>query len=569
MATKHTRSALRLAAALALPALAACSDTLRPGEPGPSDLGGELVRGDRQAAPAGEPLPDSVAVRVLGRGGAPAREVTLEWRVLSAGGGEFRFPTTRTGPDGRSANTWILGPRAGEHEAEVRAVLAEGVVVVDTVRATARAGDPATLEVVGDTLRALAVGDTVRPALRARDRFGNEVPAAQARPAWQSLTPAVASVDSAGRVRALQLGDAVLEARAGTATARLRLAVAALVDVFPVDVGARHFAGVADIHRGGGRLAAVGGAWVYEGQNARGVALGYAFDGSRWTAQPINPGLTGLEVTSLHVTPAGRAYAGTRTSFASVGGVYNSLPGTEWAPHAALGQGFTVAGSGDALFVGARRPTTGGWLDSLRVLRYAGEQLVDLGLPRDLGMSISAATLAAAGENELYVTGLGSPTSHWDGSRWAAVREAGSTAPLRLHLISAHPQAGVAWAIVDEGSRRLLRLRAGVAERVAFPLEGGAGDWVRSVAVDRDGNPYLSYSGGVLALDSRGWRTLPVPGEWTPTRGLWTEADGSVWVAATRPLGRTPLGAADHQLAFLRIRPRATTSTSTVNGGTR
>ena len=53
----------------------------------------------------------------------------------------------------------------------------------------------------------------------------------------------------------------------------------------------------------------MGGAWVYEGQNARGVALGYTFDGSRWTAQPMNPGLTGLEVTSLHVTPGGRAYA--------------------------------------------------------------------------------------------------------------------------------------------------------------------------------------------------------------------------------------------------------------------
>jgi hypothetical protein len=569
MATKHTRSALRFAAALALPALAACSDTLRPGDLVPADLGGETVRGDGQAAPAGEPLPDSVVVRVLGRGGAPAREVTLEWRVLSQGGGELRFPTTRTGPDGRSGNAWILGPRAGEHQAEVRAVLPGGVVVVDTVRATARAGEPATLEVEGDTLRALAVGDTVRPALRARDRFGNVVPAAQARPAWQSLTPALASVDSAGRVRALQLGDAVLEARAGTATARLRLAVAAVVDVFPVDVGARFFPGVAAIHRGGGRLAAVGAATVYDGMQSRGIALGYAFDGSRWTAQTLDPTPAELSATSLHVTPAGRAYAATRYSSGSAGGVYTSLPGAGWTSIAALRQGLGVAGSGDVLFVSARRPRSAGWLDSLAVYRLAGEQLVDLRLPPELDRAFFAATLAAADGDELYLAGSGYPAAYWNGSAWSAVRQAGSADSVRLHLLSAHPQAGTAWGIVEDATRRLFRLRGGVAERVAFPLERPTDDWVRSVAVDPDGDPYLSFSGGVLVRDSRGWRTLPVPGEWTPTTGLWPEADGSVWVAATRPLGRTPTGAADRQLAFLRIRPRATSSTSNLDGGAR
>lgn len=93
-------------AVLALPALAACGDSLRPGGLSPSEVGGEVVRGQGQTAPAGTPLPDSVAVRVLRRGGVPAGDVTLEWRILSEGGGEFRFPTTRTDRDGRSGNVW-------------------------------------------------------------------------------------------------------------------------------------------------------------------------------------------------------------------------------------------------------------------------------------------------------------------------------------------------------------------------------------------------------------------------------------------------------------------------------
>lgn len=536
-------------------ALAGCSDSLRPGELRPADLGGEVVRGDRQSGTAGAPLPDSVAVRVLRRGGAPARDVTLEWRVLSEGGGELRFPATRTDDQGRSANVWILGPRAGEHAAEVRAVLAEGTVVVDTVLATAAAAAPATLEVVGDTLRALAVGDTVRPALRARDRFGNEVPADRAGAAWRSLAPAVVSVDSAGRARALELGDAVLEARAGTATARLRVAVSAVVDVFPVDAAAWLSPRVVAIQRGGGRLVAVGDGQVSDGQTQRAVPLGYTLSGSAWTAQAMAPGTPDLRVNTLHVTPAGRAFAATDW------GVYSSLPGSAWGPHPGLRDAQRVAGSGDVLFVGFRRPTATGWTDSLSVYRYAGEALTSLRIPPEHDLPWYAASLAAPSADRLYLTG-GNGTSYWNGSGWSAVREAGSAADLPLYRIAAHPQGGAVWGFEYGGPRRLFRLREGVAERVPYPLERKPDEYDTQIAVDADGNPYLSYSGGVLALDARGWRTLPIPGEWTATGALWPEPDGSVWVAARRPAGRGPTGGTASQLAILRIRPRAASPTS-------
>ncbi|HEU0079324.1 MAG TPA: hypothetical protein VFQ76_16840, partial [Longimicrobiaceae bacterium] len=463
---------------------------------------------------------------------------------------------TRTGDQGRSGNVWILGPRAGEHAAEVRAVLPEGTVVVDTVRATAAAAAPAVVEVVGDTVRTLAVGDTVRPALRVRDRFGNEVPASQAPVTWRSLAPAVVSVDSAGRARALELGDAVLEAKAGTAAARLRVAVSAVVDVFPVDAGALLSPRVVAIQRGGGRLVAVGEAQVYDGQTHRGVPLGYAFAGSAWTSQSIAPGTLDLRVTSLHVAPAGRAFAATQ------GGVYSSLPGPGWAPHARLRDALHLAGSGDVLFVGVRRPTAVGWTDSLAVYRYAGDELTDLRLPPEYGLPWYAASLAAASADELYLTGY-TTTSYWNGSGWSAVREAGATADLALYQLAAHPQGGAVWGIDYGWPRRLFRLRAGVAERVPFPLERKADEYGTRIAVDGDGNPFLSFSGGVLALDARGWRTLPIPGEWTATGALWPEPDGTVWVAATRPIVRSPAGGAAVQLAILRIRPRAASSTST------
>ncbi len=215
--------------------------------------------------------------------------------------------------------------------------------------------------------------------------------------------------------------------------------------------------------------------------------------------------------------------------------------------------------------MGARRPRATGWVDSTAVYRWTGEQLTDLGLPPGHDRPWYTAVLASGGADRLYLAGGGYRTSYWDGSAWSAVREPGSTADLPLHRLAAHPGGGVVWGLDEAATpRRLFRLRGGVAERVAFPLESRTDESVRAIAVDRDGNPYLAFSGGVLALDSRGWRTLPIPGEWTASFGaVWPEDDGSVWVAATRPLGRTPPGYADHQLAFLRIRPRAASSTST------
>ena len=265
-----------------------------------------------------------------------------------------------------------------------------------------------------------------------------------------------------------------------------------------------------------------------------------------------------LGANTLHVTPAGRAYAGTEL------GVYSSLPGSAWALHANLWGAVRVAGSGDVLFVGVRRSRPGGSTDSLAVYRYAGEVLTDLRLPPEHDMPWYAASLAAAAADRLYLTG-GSTTSYWNGSGWSAVREAGAAADLPLYRLAAQPQGGAVWGFDYGWPRRLFRLREGVAERVPYPLERKTDEYATLLAVDANGNPWLSFSGGVLALDARGWRTLPIPGEWTATGALWPEPDGSVWVAARRPAGRGPTGGTTSQLAILRIRPRAASSTSTDN----
>jgi plastocyanin len=67
-----------------------------------------LVSGDGQMGRVGQPLRDSLVVRVTATDGGPLPGATVDW-VATAGSGRFSNPRTATGADGRAATVLSLG----------------------------------------------------------------------------------------------------------------------------------------------------------------------------------------------------------------------------------------------------------------------------------------------------------------------------------------------------------------------------------------------------------------------------------------------------------------------------
>lgn len=525
------RAALPALAAVLV--LAACDDgPASPAGRDPAELAASVVRGDAQAGTVGRPLADSVVVRVTDRGGSPVRGLELEWRVL-AGGGEVLRGTTTTGRDGRSANVWVLGTRAGEQQVEVRALLSGGPAALDTVRASAAADVPAELRLVGDSVRALGVGDTVRLTVQGTDRFGNPVPAAALRPRWSSLQPAVAVADSAGLVRVVGAGEATVEASVGTARARAFLRAQEGVEEFVVGWGGHH-PWVRRFHGGGGRLFAVGA----EAYHASIYNLTFGFSGTAWSSVGGTGAAIGY-VADLYVAPDGTAYA--------TGSVQTqvSSPGGPWRADSVLTGWQRVTGAGSTVF-GYR---SSGYPARYSAERLSGGRLTDLALPAGYsGRTVSS--MAAAGESELYVAAdVG--TVHWNGAAWSAV---GPGTGLVFGTLAAPPGGGAVYGVL--GRSALYVLRQGVAERVANPVED-RGETILSLAVDRDGNPYLLHRGGVFYRTAAGWREHRFAKEWSNVTAVWAAEDGTVWVSAYRTTEERTYYGIRHELVMLRIRTRA------------
>src|SRR6478672_10407976 len=106
-------SPARAALGLALATLLACGgDSLTvPDQGTPSAIA--LVRGDRQDGAAGEPLGDSLVVRVTDRFGDPVGGVEVAWTPQS--GGSVSPATSATSADGRAATQRMLGEALGPY----------------------------------------------------------------------------------------------------------------------------------------------------------------------------------------------------------------------------------------------------------------------------------------------------------------------------------------------------------------------------------------------------------------------------------------------------------------------
>jgi alpha-tubulin suppressor-like RCC1 family protein len=132
------------------------------------------VRGDGQSAGVGEPLPDSLVVRVIDRFGNPIGGELVDWRTDA--GGTLNAGTAATDTGGRAGAAWRLGVGAGAQSAV--ATVAPLPASPVTFRATALPGSPvAVLRVFGDSQTA-PVGTPLTDSVVARlvDQYGNGVP---------------------------------------------------------------------------------------------------------------------------------------------------------------------------------------------------------------------------------------------------------------------------------------------------------------------------------------------------------------------------------------------------------
>ena len=132
-----------------------------------------IVKGDKQSAPAGTTLPDSLVVRALDAQSNPIPGVLVNW--TTTGGGSVTTDQVPTGPDGRAAVRRTLGPNAGVQTTIANAGNVPGSPL--TFSSTATAGQAATLALVTQPASTAQSGVKLsrQPRVQLRDGLGNPV----------------------------------------------------------------------------------------------------------------------------------------------------------------------------------------------------------------------------------------------------------------------------------------------------------------------------------------------------------------------------------------------------------
>jgi Bacterial Ig-like domain (group 3)/Bacterial Ig-like domain (group 1) len=132
-----------------------------------------LVGGNKQTAPAGSVLPDSLVVRAVDGGGNPVPGLLVHWSTT--GGGTVSSDQVPTGADGRSAVRRTLGPTAGDQSTIASASNAPGSPI--TFVATAATGSAATFAITTQPASVASAGAVLsrQPSVQLRDNLGNPV----------------------------------------------------------------------------------------------------------------------------------------------------------------------------------------------------------------------------------------------------------------------------------------------------------------------------------------------------------------------------------------------------------
>lgn len=158
---------------------------------------------DAQEALVGTALERLVGVRVTDTTGRLLADVPVGWTALD--GGELVARETRTDSLGEARAAWTLGPKSGTQRVRVQIGSARAVPPI-TLRATARAGAPATLALASGGQQRGRVGRALaRPVtVRITDAAGNPVQGVPVtlEPSAGSLADSSVVTDSTGRVAA-------------------------------------------------------------------------------------------------------------------------------------------------------------------------------------------------------------------------------------------------------------------------------------------------------------------------------------------------------------------------------
>jgi hypothetical protein len=198
---------------LSLLVLAACGsgDLLLPKDGEPAHI--VALRGDSQGATVGQPLPESLVVKVTDPADRPVADVEVVF-VLPAGADVAPDATVRTGPNGEAAVRYTLGTAAGEQLIEARAsAIVPTAAASTTFKAMAQPAAAEALVAAGGDGQSGQVSAVLTDSLsvRAVDHFGNGVGGVEV--TWRaggagSVSPSSVTTGADGRAATqLTLGD--------------------------------------------------------------------------------------------------------------------------------------------------------------------------------------------------------------------------------------------------------------------------------------------------------------------------------------------------------------------------
>ena len=138
-----------------------------------------VLGGGAQTGTVGQPLPDSLIVRVTDSRDRPVQSTRVAFVILAGGAGADVIPDTAfTDADGRARARWVLGSLAGLQRVEARVL---GKVAAGTLKATfdatALPDTPDTVVAVKGQNQTATVGQVLPDSLvvRVTDRFGNPI----------------------------------------------------------------------------------------------------------------------------------------------------------------------------------------------------------------------------------------------------------------------------------------------------------------------------------------------------------------------------------------------------------
>ncbi|MGI8497446.1 MAG: Ig-like domain-containing protein [Gemmatimonadaceae bacterium] len=175
-----------------------------------------VVGGDAQSGVAGQPLPDSLAVKVVDQYGNGVANVSVAWSAKS-GSGSISPATSTSSSSGVAKARWMLAATAGVDSATATAA---GIAAAASFQATGTTGAPSAVLLVAGDNQTATVTSVLPTRLTARVTDSNGNPVIGVPVTWTvsgsggSLSSAAASTDAGGMASATW----TLGQRAGPAT---------------------------------------------------------------------------------------------------------------------------------------------------------------------------------------------------------------------------------------------------------------------------------------------------------------------------------------------------------------